>query len=115
MPATAELAERWYGRTPPFTFRGWFARKDDELLGCAGVYWVDGAAIAFSEWRPARLDLRVAARAVRLVLGLVESLRTPVYAVCGTEDGRLLRKLGWKDTGDEALGGPLMIRQPGGA
>lgn len=109
--ATTALAEAWQGRPPAYSLKGWVALRDGKPLGMAGVYWIDGTPIAFSEWRD-DLDRRTRVRAVRLVMGLIRGIRMPVYAVCGEHSGALLARLGFVPTGRDAMGGPLLVRMP---
>jgi hypothetical protein len=114
VPATPALVEAWYGKPAPWTLRGFAAVQDGRPLGLAGVYWIGGTPVGFSEWQP-DLDRKTIARAVRLVMGLIDGLGVPVFATAKSEQSaRLLARLGFLPTGREALGGPLLVR-PGGA
>lgn len=110
-PATPELVEAWYGKPSPFTLRGWVGvDQDGRAMGICGVYWIDKTTVAFSEWRP-EVDRRTLARGVRLVERmLAEKVKGPVFAVPNETSEKLLARLGFVQTGDHALGGPLMVR-----
>ena len=113
-PATAKDAFRYAGKIPPFSFRGYVAELDDEIVGIGGVYYQDGVPIAFSEMRPAmRLHRKAIAKACRMLMQFLNQLGGPVYAVaCPTEATApyLLAKLGFKPTGVFGEHGETLVR-----
>jgi hypothetical protein len=48
-PATGDDAMRYYGKQPPFSFRGFVGEEDGEILGIGGVYRYGGMMWAFCE------------------------------------------------------------------
>jgi hypothetical protein len=109
IPATPALVEAWYGKPAPYTLRGFVAVQDRRPVAVAGIYWIAGMPVAFSEWRP-EVDRKTLARGIRLVVGLLDSMKVPVFAVCNGRSDALLAKLGFRPTGESALGGPLLMR-----
>jgi hypothetical protein len=110
VPATAALAAAWFGGPPPFTMRGCVAVKGDRPVAIFGVYWIEGTAIAFSEWLP-ELGARAIARCFREGEKVLQSVPGTMYAVPQPDQApTLLARLGFVPTGDEALGGPLLVR-----
>jgi hypothetical protein len=116
VPATHELVAAWYGRPAPFSLRGYAGvAEDGRVMGLCGIYSVGPDPVAFSEWRP-EVDKRTLARGVRLIERMLKAFPIPVYAVPSDKQPTsvaLLKRLGFVETGDQALGGPLMIRVGG--
>lgn len=110
VPATAKLALAWYGGQPPYTMRGLVAVEGEQPVAIFGVYWIDGIAVAFSEWKP-DLDHRTIVRCFRRGEALLRSIGGTIYAACDKDPApALLGRLGFVPTGDEALGGTLLVR-----
>lgn len=113
VPATHELVAAWYGRPAPFSLRGYAGvAEDGRVMGLCGIYSVGPDPVAFSEWRP-EVDRRTLARGVRLIERMLKAFPIPVYAVPSDKQPTsvaLLKRLGFRETGDMALGGPLMVR-----
>lgn len=110
--ATAEAAQAYYGGTPPFSFRGYVALLEDRPIGIGGVYYIGPTPYAFSEMTDEmRPRLKDKARAVRVLEKLLDTYKTPVFAVATepTSDG-LLRKLGFERTEHTTDAGPIMVR-----
>lgn len=114
VPATPELVAAWYGRPSPFSLRGYAGvAEDGRVMGLCGIYMVGPDAVAFSEWRQ-EVDRRTLARGVRLIERMLKAFPIPVYAVPSETQPTsvaLLERLGFKPTGEQALGGPLMVRE----
>ena len=113
-PATAKDAVAFYGKTPPFSFRGFVADLDGEVVGICGVYYEKHRPVAFSEMRDAmRPYKKEIAKACRMLMQLLNQLGGSVYAfACPTEptSGYLLAKLGFKPTGMLGPHGDILVR-----
>jgi hypothetical protein len=113
-PATAEDAERYYGRRPPLSFKGFVAVRGNEVLGIAGISYDNGMRVAFSEFKEAlRSDRRALAKGVKMTMKLVNEIKGPVYAVADDEEPtstKLLAKLGWVPTGVHGPHGETLVR-----
>jgi RimJ/RimL family protein N-acetyltransferase len=115
VPATQELAERYYtGRRPPIGFRGYVALLGGEPVGVGGVHRMGGGFVAFSEMKDSmRQDRRACARATRLLIDFVDNLGCAVYAVADSGEPtseRLLARLGFTGTGVQTAEGELLVR-----
>lgn len=112
--ATAAYAEEYYGRQPPFTFRGYVALMDDKPVGVGGVFLHGHTPIAFSEMKEEmRPRLKDKARAARRLEEFIKGYRVPVYAVASEPTSvPLLTKFGFTLTGQNAPNGPVMRRDP---
>lgn len=114
LPATQELAESYWRGYPPFSFRGYVAVLGEKVVGVGGVYRMAGRLWVFSAYKPEMAPFRKArARAVRLLLQLVDTYPEPVYAVRDENEptaATLLPKLGFVPSGEEANGQPVLVR-----
>jgi hypothetical protein len=114
-PATEKDARQYYAGRPMFSFRGYAAEMDGEIVGLCGIYYQDGIPIAFSDIRDAlRPRKKTLAKACRMLQRLIDKVGRPVYAVaCGTEPTApyLLAKLGFKPTGVFGPEGETLVRE----
>jgi len=112
--ATTADAKAYYGISAPFSFRGYVAELEGELVGIGGIYYQAGVPVAFSEMRPAmRAHRKAIAKACRMLTQFFNQLGGPVYAVaCPTEPTApyLLAKLGFKPTGVFGDRGETLVR-----
>lgn len=112
--ARPEDAVAYYGTQAKMSFRGYVAELDGEVVGIGGVYYANGAPIAFSEMRePMRKHKRAIAKACRMLTQLFDKIGGNVYAVaCPTEPTapRLLAKLGFVPTGLFGAQGETLVR-----
>jgi hypothetical protein len=113
-PATDKDARSYNGKRPLYSFRGFVAEKDGEVLGMCGIYFQAGVPIAFSDLRPElRAHKKILAKGCRIVQRLIEELGRPVYAVaCDKEPTApyLLAKLGFRPTGVFGPYGETLVR-----
>lgn len=113
--ATQELAERYYGQRPPYGFRGYAALLDGEPIALGGLYRDGLLLLAFTEMKePMRRFRKARARAVRLMVDLMDSVHVPVYAIVSETEptsSALLAKLGFEQTGLETENGELVVRR----
>ena len=112
--ANAEDALAFFGRSPPFSFRGWVAEQDGQVTAIGGLYYEDGRPVAFSDmgatFRKSRKDI---AKGCRILMQMIDKIKGPVYAVANPNEptaNYLLAKLGWKPTGRFTDVGELMVR-----
>lgn len=112
--ATYKDAVAYYGQTPPFSFDGFAADLDGEVIAIGGVYYHEGGAIAFSDLKPAiRNHKRFMVLACKMLTKMFDELGTPVYAVASSNEPTapyLLVRLGFKPTGVFGPDGETMIR-----
>lgn len=115
LPATRDLAEAYYGKPPPFTFRGHVAVLDGRPVGIAGIFQYGDVPVVFSEMKEEMLPLtRDKARGIALVRGMLKDRKGPTWAVADPAYAtatRLLGKLGFVPTGQEIEYGPLWVRE----
>lgn len=115
LPATRDLAERYYGRSPPFTFRGYVAVLEGEPVGVGGIFYHGDMPIAFSEMKDEmRPRLKDRARAVRVLEQQFKGHRSTLYAVQDEREptsAGLLPRLGFVPTGQAIEYGPLWVRE----
>lgn len=111
--ATPELVREYYGGPPPYSFKGYVALLDGKPVGVGGVFF-NGAPVAFSEMKDEmRPRTKDKARAVRVLQRLIETYRSPVFAVAAEPTSvPLLTKLGFTLTGRQEPAGPVMQREP---
>lgn len=113
-PATARDAQRYYGGPPPFSFRGYAAELNGEIVGVGGVYIQNGAYVAFSDMKsPLRQRKKTLAKACRILMELFDKTGGPVYAVASNTEPTapyLLAKLGFKPTGLFGPQGETLVR-----
>jgi hypothetical protein len=104
--ATQKDAERWYGKPPVFSMKGYVAEKDGELLGIGGVFRAGARQYVFAEMLPsahcyAKSILTLAKKVMQDVEGSV------VYAIRQDDEPtaqRFLEHLGFKPVDEgEAL------------
>ena len=112
--ATEADAIAYYGARPPLSLRGYVAELDGEIVGIGGLSYEGGNAVAFSETKPAlrerREDMK---RGLKVLMAMVKSCRTPVYAVADPDEpgaAELLARLGWTPTGRTCPIGDVLIR-----
>ena len=83
VPATPDLMQRFYGRTPARTSQAVVAVQGDRVLGVAGVYFENGYAVAFTELSDEiRANKRLIVRGYRALLPFLRAARLPVVALC---------------------------------
>jgi len=115
VPAAQDTAERYWGGSPPFSFKGYAAVIDDEPVGVGGVYRAYGRVWAFSEFKDElRPFKKLRARAVRMLVSLMDAQPAPVFAIASPREetaGPLLRKLGFEPTGDFFEGAEILVRR----
>jgi hypothetical protein len=113
--ATQDFAREFWGGDPPFSFRGYVALLGREVVGVGGVYRMGGRLWLFSGYLPDLAPYRkVKAKAVRLLIQLVDRYDEPVYATPDPTEPTavaLLTKLGFEPTGETvADGSPVLVR-----
>lgn len=115
VPATQELAERYFGGTPSYGFRGYAFLLDGDVVGLGGLFWYEGWPIVFSQIKDSmRAKRKDCARAVRLLMNFLDDLGFPVYALQDPDEptsAGLLAKLGFVRTGIEIEHGELLMRR----
>lgn len=113
VPATPDLVRAYYGGPPPYSFKGYVALLDGKPIGIGGVFF-NGCPVAFSEMKEEmRPRTKDKARAVRVLERLIETYKSPVFAVAAEPTSvPLLTKLGFALTGREEPAGPVMERVP---
>jgi hypothetical protein len=114
--ATRALAEAFYGRPAPRSFRGWVVLLDKKPVGIGGLYTDGGYPMAFSdlkeELRPHRGAL---IHGVGLMRKMLRDIKVPVFAAANPDEGtapRLLAHLGFKSVGVDTPDGALFMRPP---
>jgi hypothetical protein len=112
--ATQSLARAYWGGDPPFSFRGYVALLNGEVVGVGGAYRMHGRVWLFSGFRPELRPYRkTRAKAVRMLIQLADTYPEPVYAAPDKEEPTampLLTKLGFTPTGEEVDGDPVLVR-----
>jgi hypothetical protein len=113
--ATQKLAEQYFGGRPPYGFRGYIALLDGEPVGIGGLFMWDGIPVVFTQMKdPMRPFIKARAKAVRLMVGFMDTLKVSVYATADkmepTSD-KLLAKLGFVPTGVDTEHGELLVRR----
>lgn len=112
--ATAQDAAAFFGKAPDYSFRGYVADLEGEIVGIGGVFYYDGLAVAFSEMRePMRKHKKSIVKACRILTELFDKLGGNVYAVaCPTEPTapNLLARLGFVPSGRMCEEGELLVR-----
>lgn len=110
VPATPALVEAFFGKPPPYTFRGHAALIGDRVVGLGGVSFVNGMPVAFSDMTD-ELRARQADRA-RCYRFLRREFRRHVgrlFAMCSEDEPtapRVLAGLGFKP-----VTGQLMVKE----
>lgn len=110
--ATPELARAYWGKDPPFSFRGYVALLDGEVVGIGGVSYVMGHAIAFSEGKPELMKRRKdVVTCFRFLAMYLDKWAGRLYAECALPTSpRVLERLGFLPT-DMRLGEkPMWVR-----
>jgi len=116
LPATHDLAVRYYGGRPPVTFRGHVAVIEERVVGVGGISFVGDVPWIFSEMTDEmRVRRKDCARAVRVLEKQAADFAGPLFAVVtATSAPRLLERMGFEPTGldmDEgAVRGPIWVR-----
>lgn len=113
-PATPGLIQAWYGGPAPWTLRGMVGISDGRPVGIFGIYWIADCPVGFSEWLP-EVDNKSKARGFRLAEAMLDAHPTAVFAVPNPNQPTapaILARLGFVPTGDEIMGGPLLVREP---
>lgn len=112
--ATARDARAFYGRDPIYSFRGYAAELNGDIVGLGGVYFEDGKPVVFSEIRDAmRPHKKAIAKATRMLMRMLDDLGRSAYAFACPEEptsGCLLAKLGFKPTGMAGPCGDILVR-----
>ena len=112
--ATAADAQAFYGKPHPYTFIGYVAELDGEIIGIAGVFFDGGKRVAFSDLKPeVRKYRKFMVKTLKILAELFDSLGVPVYAVANQAEPTapyLLIKLGFRPTGSFGPFGELMKR-----
>lgn len=115
VPATQKLAEQYFGGVPPYGFRGHVAVMDGKPVGIGGLFVWDGIPIVFTQLKDEmRPHKKACARAVRVMVEFMDSLKMPVYATADKMEvtsEKLLAKLGFVPTGIETEHGELLMRK----
>lgn len=112
VPATPQLAEAFYGRPAPHSFRGWAAVRDGRPMGIAGIYIADGELVVFSDFAEG-LDRRTMVRGVHIIRQMLDEVRAPVVALQdpgSPSSPALLARLGFRPTGRERNGLLVLVR-----
>jgi hypothetical protein len=113
--ATQSLARAYWGGDPPFSFRGYVALLDGEVVGVGGLYRMHDRMWIFSGFKPELAPYRkVRAKAVRMLLQLADNYPTPVFATPDRKEPTampLLIRLGFVPTGEEVDGDPVLVRE----
>lgn len=113
--ATQKLAEQYFDGRPPYGFRGHMAIMDGEPVGVGGLFMWDGIPIVFTQMKePMRPHKKACARAVRLMVEFMDTLKMPVYATADKMEStseKLLAKLGFVPTGVDTEHGELLVRR----
>lgn len=114
--ATLEDAIKFYGTYPPARFRGFVVEKDEELLAIAGVYYVKGYPVAFSDLSDSiRKHKKLIVSGVRFLCEFMNAMKTPVFALanqCEPTAPYLLARCGFKPTGTVTELGEYLVREP---
>lgn len=112
VPASSALAQAFYGKPWPFSFRGWVCLIEGEPAGICGLYNHDGHPVAFSDIGERFRNRRKAiVRGIHLVRDMIEASPIPVYAKANPDAPTapaVLAKLGFRPTGHD----DLMVRLP---
>jgi hypothetical protein len=112
--ADAADVEAYYEKPLPFSFRGYVAVKDDQVVGVGGVYYDGPARVAFSEFKDEmRSDRRALVKGTRMLMKFIDTIKGPVYAVADQNEPtatNLLRRLGWVPTGVIGPRGETLVR-----
>lgn len=115
VPATQAYADAYFNGRPPLGFRGYVALLDGEVIGVGGLFREFGVPIVFSQMKPPMRPFRKAcARAVRLLVELMDSTNVAVYATADENEvtsAKLLAKLGFVATGVDTEHGELLVRR----
>lgn len=118
VPATQELADRYWQGRPPYSFRGYVAVRSGEPLGFAGVFRAYGRLWVFSGFSPElRPHRKVRVAGVRKLVSLLDGLPCPVYATADPAEETapaLLARLGFVPTGEFLDGAEILMRRPYG-
>lgn len=114
--ATYEDAVAFYGKPPEMSFKGYVAVEDGEVIGVGGVFYDElRRPIAFSQMKDAmRSRTKDKAKAVRILMTFAHSLHKRVYAVADPGEPtapRLLKRLGFRPTGEVTRLGDLLVRE----
>lgn len=114
--ATLDDAIKFYGDYPPARFRGFVIERGQELLAIAGVYYVKGHPVAFSDLSDAiRKHKKLIASGARFMCEFMDAMKTPIFALasqCEPTAPYLLAKLGFKPTGTVTELGEYLVREP---
>lgn len=110
VPATPALVEAFFGRPPPYTFRGHAALIGDKVVGLGGISFVGGMPIAFTDMKD---ELRARpmdrARCYRFLKRQFQHHAGRLFAICSEDEPtapRVLERLGFKP-----VTGRLMMRE----
>ena len=112
--------QSFYGeRFPQVVCRAWVAVIDDKPLGIGGIVHIGEKRFAFSTMTDElRSDPKSVVRCLRVLMGVIDSIGEPVYAIPDKFEltaPTLLKKLGWVETDDVISGieqGTLLVRSP---
>lgn len=111
VPANEELVRAYYGKEPPWTFRGYAAVSEGKPVGLAGVYREGAHLVAFLDAGPTlRESKRKMVEGRRLLRKLMDDARRPVFAKMNAREPTapaLLRRAGFIP-----LHGDILVRMP---
>lgn len=114
IPATTDLVLAYYGKPPPFTFKGYVALLDGKPVGVGGIYRDNESLVAFSDMGPEmRARKRDVVRAIHVLKDQFDACKAQLFVIANKDEPtspQLLARLGFEPTGQETENGALMVR-----
>lgn len=100
VPATEEAARQVYGDRERRSFRGVAFERDEEVIGCAGLYLTNGAMVMFfdGDAQAVRREPRAVVKAYRMLLEIAKERGLLVIAhasEAAEASERLLKHMGF--------------------